>query len=46
MARAGGRLGACLRAGAEVVLADLTEFPSWLERYVAGGADGGDGAAT
>ncbi|MFE3886217.1 HAD family hydrolase [Streptomyces lydicus] len=30
-------------AGAEVVLADLTEFPSWLERYV---ADGGDGVAT
>jgi phosphoglycolate phosphatase len=33
-------------AGAEVVLADLTEFPSWLERYVAEGVDGGDGAAT
>ncbi|MET8020777.1 HAD family hydrolase [Streptomyces decoyicus] len=33
-------------AGAEVVLADLTEFPSWLERYVAEGADGGDAAAT
>ncbi|MEU8998400.1 haloacid dehalogenase-like hydrolase [Streptomyces caniferus] len=32
-------------AGAAVVLADLTEFPSWLERYVAEGADGGDGAA-
>ncbi|MGW7025302.1 HAD family hydrolase [Streptomyces decoyicus] len=32
-------------AGAEVVLADLTEFPSWLERYVAEGADGGDAAA-
>lgn len=33
-------------AGAEVVLADLTEFPSWLERYVAERADGGDAATT
>ncbi|MEU8683858.1 haloacid dehalogenase-like hydrolase [Streptomyces sp. NPDC048611] len=29
-------------AGAEVVLGDLTEFPSWLARYV---AEGGDEAA-
>ncbi|WP_327688570.1 HAD family hydrolase [Streptomyces tubercidicus] len=33
-------------AGAEVVLDDLTEFPSWLERYVAEGADGDEVAAT
>jgi phosphoglycolate phosphatase len=32
-------------AGAEVVLDDLTEFPSWLARYVAEGADGGEAAA-
>ncbi|MFK0265446.1 HAD family hydrolase [Streptomyces angustmyceticus] len=32
-------------AGADVVLAGLAEFPSWLARYVAEGADGGDGAA-
>ncbi|MGW3012958.1 HAD family hydrolase [Streptomyces sp. NPDC001219] len=31
-------------AGAEVVLGDLTEFPSWLARYVAEG--GGEAAAT
>ncbi|MBM4794094.1 haloacid dehalogenase-like hydrolase [Streptomyces sioyaensis] len=31
-------------AGAEVLLADLTDFPSWLERYVAEGAEGSDGA--
>ncbi|MFI1156135.1 HAD family hydrolase [Streptomyces sioyaensis] len=31
-------------AGAEVLLADLTDFPSWLERYVAEGAEGPDGA--
>ncbi|WDT56993.1 HAD family hydrolase [Streptomyces sp. G7(2002)] len=33
-------------AGAEVVLNNLTEFPSWLARYVAEGADGGEAAAT
>ncbi|MFE1177060.1 HAD family hydrolase [Streptomyces sp. NPDC058773] len=33
-------------AGAEVVLGDLTEFPSWLARYVAEDADGGAAAAT
>ncbi|MGW7576752.1 HAD family hydrolase [Streptomyces sp. NPDC054765] len=32
-------------AGAEVVLADLTEFVPWLERYVAERADGGEAAA-
>ncbi|MGD3109051.1 HAD family hydrolase [Streptomyces sp. YGL11-2] len=32
-------------AGAEVLLGDLTDFPSWLDRYVAGGAAGADGAA-
>ncbi|PJJ03802.1 phosphoglycolate phosphatase [Streptomyces sp. 2333.5] len=31
-------------AGAEVLLADLTDFPSWLKRYVAEGAEGADGA--
>lgn len=31
-------------AGAEVLLGDLTEFPSWLDRYVAEGADGAGGA--
>ncbi|MFI0904238.1 HAD family hydrolase [Streptomyces sioyaensis] len=31
-------------AGAEVLLADLTDFPSWLKRYVADGAEGADGA--
>ncbi|MFI9047942.1 HAD family hydrolase [Streptomyces sp. NPDC053427] len=30
-------------AGADVVLGDLTEFPAWLNRYVAEGADGADG---
>ncbi len=32
-------------AGADVVLAGLAEFPAWLARYVAEGADGGDDAA-
>ncbi len=31
-------------AGAEVLLADLTEFPAWLARYLAEGAGGADGA--
>ncbi|MCF3176681.1 haloacid dehalogenase-like hydrolase [Streptomyces sioyaensis] len=31
-------------AGADVLLADLTDFPSWLKRYVAEGAEGADGA--
>ncbi|MFG2863065.1 HAD family hydrolase [Streptomyces sioyaensis] len=31
-------------AGAEVLLADLTDFPSWLKRYVVEGAEGADGA--
>ncbi|MGI5259638.1 HAD family hydrolase [Streptomyces angustmyceticus] len=32
-------------AGADVVLAGLAEFPAWLARYVAEGADGGGDAA-
>ncbi|KPC66250.1 HAD family hydrolase [Streptomyces chattanoogensis] len=31
-------------AGADVVFGDLTEFPAWLDRYVAEGADGAEGA--
>ncbi|MFF4697269.1 HAD family hydrolase [Streptomyces chattanoogensis] len=31
-------------AGADVVFDDLTEFPAWLDRYVAEGADGAEGA--
>ncbi|MFF4951756.1 HAD family hydrolase [Streptomyces chattanoogensis] len=31
-------------AGADVVFDDLTEFPAWLDRYVAEGADGTEGA--
>ncbi|MEE4425188.1 MULTISPECIES: HAD family hydrolase [Streptomyces] len=32
-------------AGADVLLGDLTEFPSWLARYVAEGADGTEPSA-
>ncbi|WP_189301171.1 HAD family hydrolase [Streptomyces albospinus] len=32
-------------AGADVLLGDLTDFPSWLDRYVAGGAAGAGGVA-
>ncbi|MFG2135393.1 HAD family hydrolase [Streptomyces sp. NPDC048650] len=33
-------------AGAEVLLDDLTQFPAWLDRYVAEGADGAGAAAS
>ncbi len=32
-------------AGADVLLGDLTDFPSWLDRYLAGGADGAAASA-
>ncbi|MFE0192349.1 HAD family hydrolase [Streptomyces sp. NPDC059008] len=34
--------GELLAAGADVLLDDLTQFPAWLDRYVAEGAEGAD----